>query len=225
MSLTLQPNDIVIYWPFRGERKRLVFPGMEVCWPFIYFGRALKMDGPMRLLDIGACAGSFLLPFISVSSGSTIDAFEPSSKAWPYLMHNCGDVAGVTLHKMAASSRAGTATLSTFEHSAGRVLGVDSLHGDGVDAEEVETVRLDDFIEGPVDMMKVDVEGHELDVFKGAENILRAHKPELLVELKDVRQKQGGHTIDELVQYLVRLGYGIPQRFANFDYLFRWSQA
>ena len=48
---------------------------------------------------------------------------------------------------------------------------------DGTSSAEIETVTLDEIVEDcPVGLMKVDVEGHESSVFKGAEWLLSNHR-------------------------------------------------
>lgn len=47
---------------------------------------------------------------------------------------------------------------------------------------DCEIVRLDDVIEGRIEFLKVDVEGAELHVFRGAERILRESRPAILFE-------------------------------------------
>jgi FkbM family methyltransferase len=43
-------------------------------------------------------------------------------------------------------------------------------------------VRLDDVVTEPVGFIKIDVEGHEIAVFEGAQRMLNEHKPILLIE-------------------------------------------
>ncbi|MFA5792113.1 MAG: FkbM family methyltransferase [Candidatus Paceibacterota bacterium] len=54
-----------------------------------------------------------------------------------------------------------------------------------------------------VDFIKIDVEGYEYKVLKGAENLLKTSKPKLLIEL------HGKPTGEEVVSYLEKLNYSI----------------
>ena len=61
----------------------------------------------------------------------------------------------------------------------------------------VETIRLDDyFVENPtpslpVSFIKIDVEGHELEVFKGAEDTILKHTPTFLFECHHAAANKG----------------------------------
>jgi len=57
--------------------------------------------------------------------------------------------------------------------------------------QKVPTVRLDMVVDEPVGFIKIDVEGHELAVLKGAEKLLRQDKPNLLVEIEERHTPQG----------------------------------
>lgn len=52
---------------------------------------------------------------------------------------------------------------------------------------KVETIRLDDLEVSDLGMIKVDVEGHELEVLQGAEGLVRRWQPTLVVEIEDSR--------------------------------------
>jgi FkbM family methyltransferase len=70
---------------------------------------------------------------------------------------------------------------------------------------KVECRRLDDIYSGRVSFIKLDVEGHELQVLEGARDVLTNHLPTLLVELIDYEGskvplflKDLGYTVDPI---------------------------
>ncbi len=77
-------------------------------------------------------------------------------------------------------------------------------------ALEVQTETLDRMCHDrscrPVNFIKCDVEGHELEVFQGAERILREDKPALLFECADFFHEEG--QVQRVLPYLQGLGYG-----------------
>lgn len=58
-----------------------------------------------------------------------------------------------------------------------------------------------------VDFIKLDVEGAELSVLKGAAQILRDLRPAVLAEVQDSRTKAWGHPAREIVEFLEQLNY------------------
>jgi len=82
----------------------------------------------------------------------------------------------------------------------------------GTAAVHVEVTRLDDWLAKQkidrVDFIKLDVEGAELAVLEGAEDLFqRRPRPVLLAEVQDVRTKPWGYQAREIVQFLKRLRY------------------
>jgi hypothetical protein len=75
----------------------------------------------------------------------------------------------------------------------------------------VPVTTLDEYLAGTnkplrrIDLIKCDVEGHELEVFRGAERTLRKHRPILLFE-REIRHC-GGQPIALAFDYLRELGY------------------
>ena len=73
------------------------------------------------------------------------------------------------------------------------------------DVVEVTTERLDDVSFGrPPRLLKIDVEGQELEVLRGAERMLRDAAPVVLVE---VEQRHRDGDVQEVFDYLASLGY------------------
>ena len=59
------------------------------------------------------------------------------------------------------------------------------------DAREVECRRLDDLaMEGPISLMKVDVEGMEMAVLQGAENLIDTHRPSIAIEVHESHESE-----------------------------------
>jgi FkbM family methyltransferase len=58
-------------------------------------------------------------------------------------------------------------------------------------------------------LMKIDVEGFELKVLKGATHIIDEYKPLLFIELDDNNLREQGNTAYELVKFLMQKGYNI----------------
>jgi FkbM family methyltransferase len=98
----------------------------------------------------------------------------------------------VELHGIGLSRSSGEMTIYTPVHAGGKVLevGPASRPGNCPGAREhlesrVRIAPLDDFAFPECGFLKVDVEGHELQVLEGAENTLRRTRPRILIEVRD----------------------------------------
>jgi FkbM family methyltransferase len=69
---------------------------------------------------------------------------------------------------------------------------------------EVEVLTLDSMDLDDVGFVKIDVEGHELEVVTGGSKLLRASRPRLLVELEE-RHRSG--CVEQMVRKLEQFGY------------------
>ncbi|MBD2156181.1 FkbM family methyltransferase [Leptolyngbya sp. FACHB-16] len=75
---------------------------------------------------------------------------------------------------------------------------------------QVANVRLDDYwemVNRPIHLIKIDVEGAELEVLRGAENLLQRWRPHLLIEVHGFALPAFGSSVEELQDFLTKLGY------------------
>ena len=81
-------------------------------------------------------------------------------------------------------------------------------------AMKVHLKRLDDVYSGIPGLIKIDVEGHELEVLQGAEQTIRKHSPNIYIEIFDF-------DTNPTTQFLDELGYFKYLSFSDNNYLFR----
>ena len=175
--------------------------------------RELQSMRPIRnILDIGANMGFLSILFSTAFPEASIYAMEPSLINCEYLTHNCKDFPNVSVIKKGAYSKSGYAYLAAptvaqrdipeWNMNTGQL----SLYGKGSNKEVVELAKTDDLFDG-ADLIKIDVEGAELDVLRGSERILTEHKPILIVELRGDILCMSGRTVEQIMAYLENLGY------------------
>lgn len=153
----------------------------------------------------------------------SVHTFEPV----PYIASFLQEVSrpNVTVHNLALSDSEDTAVLhmpSTGTGSEGR----STLHAppfaNATDIE-VKVVPLDSVVlPGSIGFIKIDVEGHEEQVLRGALETIREHQPVLLVEVESHDDRHS--RVDDVVALLSELGYeasflrkGKWVPFAEFD--------
>jgi FkbM family methyltransferase len=140
-------------------------------------------------IDVGANVGSYTW-FLRRYSARCI-AFEPNPQLAAALLRRFPG--GVEVRSQALSDRAGTAVLRIPLCSATPDPGQATIEADNLlsgasavlDDLEVEIITLDQAIHEPIGFIKIDVEGHELKVLRGAERILAEHRPNMILELED----------------------------------------
>jgi FkbM family methyltransferase len=114
----------------------------------------------------------------------------------------------VTVEAKAVYSHSGTQDLFVPSgHSPGASLTRKAVEAASFTTLSVPVVALDDYFaeSDKVALLKIDVEGAELGVLKGAERILRQHAPLLVFECEN-RHLAPGHVGDAFA-YLEALGY------------------
>jgi len=79
---------------------------------------------------------------------------------------------------------------------------------------KVDCKRLDDIYIGKTSFIKIDVEGHELEVLKGAENTIRRCMPTILIEIHNFEKS-------EVPIFMKSLGYDNPESRPEFMFLYR----
>lgn len=158
-------------------------------------------------LDVGANRGLFTYWLLRL--GARVVAFEPNPDMVRVLTYRfgralregrltlCGHALGDAEDDAVLHIPHGHAPLATLD---GALTGVDEAVRDVL----VHRRRLDDCVEGPVDFIKIDVEGHEARVLDGAGRLLAAHRPTLLVEAEE-RHRPGA--LASLRERLEPLGY------------------
>jgi FkbM family methyltransferase len=171
----------------------------------------------MTVLDIGAHHGFYtLMASHLVGNTGKVISFEPSPREMERLQKHLeiNKCTNVEVISFALGSSEGQAELHVCPS---RDAGLNSLRQPSVDiAIQKITVRLatlDTVIEekhlDTIDFIKIDVEGGELEVFKGAKRLLSrtSKRPLILYEIQDVRTKAWGYKAKEAYDFLAEHNY------------------
>lgn len=171
----------------------------------------------MTVLDIGAHHGFYsLLASKFVGPAGKIFAFEPSPRERKALRFNLrlNRCKNVSVEQIALGSKDETGVLHVVDFQTG----CNSLKPPGNDVPAntrqtpVNILRLDTWstdrkIER-ADFIKLDVEGGELEVLRGASQFLTLRpRPLILAELEDARSKAWGHQANDTASFLQSLGF------------------
>lgn len=165
-------------------------------------------------IDIGANIGQTSLN-LSKKLGTithTILAFEPFPSTFKKLEVNIGlnSFSSIKIYNVALGNekKAIEMEMSCLTNSGGYKIAPKNNHS--IDQlVQVNQEKLDDFypLEDPINYIKIDVEGYEMEVLKGAEQIIKMNKPVLVLELNDKGLINQNSSAKEVVQFIKNLGY------------------
>jgi FkbM family methyltransferase len=179
-----------------------------------------RLPDPGLFLDVGANAGTSALSFRTVQRGAPIISIEPNRLLEPELRLARRLAGNMTYHLIGAGAERGEFTLHTPSFRGVPLTGESSLSreavlespslqealGDRLDSpdfeiseQRVEVRPLDELGLAPR-MIKIDVQGAEVDALRGLRQTIERHRPLLLVESAEVSN-------DDVVQFLRPLGY------------------
>ena len=159
-------------------------------------------------IDIGANYGAYLSYMLPYSKNCI--GFEPNSYL-AKVLSNAFKSKDVKILNYALSDRFGTASLrvpiyhlgySSIEprnHFSGKI-----RYENDVETQAVPMAQLDDFGFKEVGLIKIDVEGHEFEVLRGARKTLTRERPYLIVEIEE-RHRKGA--VGAIIDYLIELEY------------------
>lgn len=160
--------------------------------------------------DIGANKGSFIY-WLSwwVRTGRVV-AFEPQPQLARYLLSICRVIGlgNVTVEARAVYSHSGHRDLFLpAGHEPGASLTRLASEAKSFATLSVPVVALDDYFNenDRVALLKIDVEGAELELLRGGEQILRRQAPLLIFECENRHLAPGN--VEEVFAYLAGLGY------------------
>jgi len=152
--------------------------------------------------DIGANIGlhTALLSRLVGPSG-TVVAFEPNPELFHSLKTTCDRLGNVKLIREGLSNH--SAVVEFFIPTDHTMASLHNWTSQPTTNIQIVVTPLDGLYLPPPDFIKCDVEGHELEVFQGAEQLLRKHKPSILFE--SYSQNSDNHVAAP--KFLQSLGY------------------
>jgi len=148
------------------------------------------------IYDIGANIGYHTVAFAKL--GKHVYAFEPNKKNLKLLEKNTKKLENVTVYDVACSNSVGTLHVQDFDTNVPGNYGEMLIKEDGQECKSITIDELDD-VYGP-DLLKIDVEGHELQVLRGAIKTITEFNPVIFYEAH-------GTELAEIYDLLTELGY------------------
>ena len=177
------------------------------------------VDKNLESVDVGVYRGVYTFQLAKLSKH--VHSFEPNPLIFPYLNKNLKKIVkNITLYNTALSDvktvtdlkiskRFNTIIKKNYEER--YKLGTAPIHKNNLLTNKefitckVKTERLDDLLASKnIGFIKIDVEGHEKNVLKGSENLIKKNKPILLVEIEERHSKE---KVEDTINFINNLGY------------------
>lgn len=161
-------------------------------------------------IDIGASYGFFTVGFAQYFE--QVHSFEINPRIFEHHKKNISYFNNITFHEFGLSNYEGEAVIKDY-NSTGRVRIIEG--GD----KEATVKTLDSLNIENVDLIKIDVEGHECEVFMGAVETITKFRPVIMFEWWSLRDMENEIKRQWIFNFLHNLDY----KFADHrhqDYLF-----
>jgi FkbM family methyltransferase len=173
------------------------------------------LEGVKVFVDIGASLGQYTFFASQHLQGAQIIAIEADPIRFEELRNNCQKWGVSSTNKLttlhaAVCDNDGEITFYTTSSNVSGGLFAHDVRPQAVDWEGivVDSFKLDTlFRDRSPDLVKLDVEGSELRVLRGATRILTEGKTKFLIELHSFVDPQGQGSPDEVLQFMKSFGY------------------
>ena len=182
-----------------------------------FFERLVKSGAVNVFADIGANQGLYSLIAARHLRRGHVIAFEPLASEARKLLRNASlnRYTNVTVNEVALGAFEGEADMFMC---VGGMAGFSSLRppADDVTARStmvrVPVSTLDQHVASndlsSLEFVKIDVEGGELDVLKGADRAIGRYRPIFMIEVEDRRTRQWGYPASDILRFLLDREYG-----------------
>lgn len=180
----------------------------------IWAARKLAQGATGLFLDVGAYIGAWSKILAPQFTGTEL--FEPNPLLADVCKRNLEGISNANVHRVGVSNVQGKASLSFLEDKlmSGRVVPLA-----GETATEVDLTTIDKFELGKVGLLKIDVEGLEMEVLEGARRTIERDLPRVVLEQK---HDQEGEQYKALI-HLLRMGYVVHRVIAHDFFLYHRS--
>jgi FkbM family methyltransferase len=163
-----------------------------------------------KVFDIGANIGNHTLYFSKFCQAASVISFEPQQEAFAILEKNIAlnECKNVVAYNWAMGSNETMASISfdLASSKGGSRVEVDTESGD-IAMKTIDGLNLE------VDFIKIDVEGFEAEVLKGAQETLKRCSPVLWIEI--------GSKLEAINRQLATMGYILWEQLSPHDYLYK----
>ena len=146
--------------------------------------------------DVGAQYGDFSLMCSKIFSVGKVISFEPLTDIFDLFNETVkiNSLDNIEVNNAAVCSADGEIRIFRNRDMAAKA---------GVDSHIIKSVKLDSVCNEKVDLLKIDVEGWEMDVLEGATGLISEYHPKIIIETHSLMLK------NEVIAFLELFGYKV----------------
>ena len=164
-------------------------------------------------LDIGSSYG-----WVTTSLANYFDcviAYEMDTEVYNCAKINCSDYTNIQMHNYAISNVNSESFYKSYNSS-----GIQKLTNNPVDVP-CKTITIDSINLNNIDLIKIDVEGHEFEVLQGLEKTIKRCKPKVIaVEInKTHRDPERTSERRTTIEFVRQFGYDLVDA-RHYDFIF-----
>ena len=170
------------------------------------------------VVDVGAFIGDHTVAYSdAVGPDGEVYAYEPNPTAFKCLVHNTE----------------GKSNIFGFCHALGSTNGIELMdfsipnaasnyinHEGKGESIQVRPLDVDAALFHRLDLIKIDVEGYELNVLKGMEHTINKFHPKLVIEINEIALERQGVTPKQVIDWVCAHGYAVSILHRHKDAIF-----
>ena len=179
-----------------------------------------RLSDGMIFFDIGSNVGIYSISVAKKYPKSRVYAFEPCKSTFKILLENIkiNNVSNIIAENVALADYVGYAKLliNDQDRDGLNTIAKFAVHPDSkiIGAEDVRVITIDEYLKKTgienVDLIKIDVEGAEYMVLKGAVELLsKANAPDILLEYPALTAQGFGYEPWEVIELLYKMNFRI----------------
>jgi len=165
------------------------------------------------IFDVGANTGQTAIKFAEEFPNSKIYSFEPVKSTYSKLIRNVRNNEKTTCYNIAFGERNENKEIKLHVTTNSQLNSLNySNYGDSGVKEIIKVKKLDDFVESngikSIDLLKIDTEGYELNVLKGAYSFITNRRiKSILCEVALSSKNSRNTQLNDVFQFLDKLDY------------------
>jgi FkbM family methyltransferase len=192
--------EVQVYW----EAERYIKPGSTV-------------------IDVGPCYGQFSFLFSKLVGDGKVIAIEASPFIYDVFVKNIEEnkISNIVAINQAVWDKSGeTVKLMDYDFSHYKSYGCFGIDRKQEGKVEVKTMRIDDLeYAQPVSLIKVDAQGADLHVMRGATQTIAQYKPAILFEYEAPYDNLFSVNWKAYEDFIASIGYKIAMRVGDCNFL------